>query len=423
MKSRIHVGHFTNAYQPVINGVVRSVSSFRQGLTELGHNVFIFAQGSSDYDDTEPFIFRYPTIELPVANHFPLAIPISPFIDRVLPILKLDVIHSHHPFLLGQTAVRKAAELNLPMVFTFHTRYRDYSHYVSLNQRFVKEAINRWLGDYMQHCHHIIVPSDSIRQLLATEYGVTEQVTTLPTGIDLAPYSQANGQAIRQKHGWGDDIVLISAGRLAKEKNWETLLTAVDLAIQQNKRIRLVIMGGGDDREELEAYSRELGIADQVEFVGLIPFAEVPDYLKAADIFVFASITETQGLVTMEALAAGLPVVAVAATGTSDAVEHEKEGLLTANDSQSLGQAIVEVAGSEALRERFSQAALIKAKSFDLQQQARNLLDVYERAIEARNAQQFVSVDRQKPVFKLEWWELLGLDKNPFESSKQQNIQ
>ena len=113
----MHIAHFTNYYLPTVNGVVRSVETFRQALTQQGHNVFVFAQSDGDYEDEAPFIFRYPSLTLPGEIDIPAVIPISPFVDRLLPSLKLNVIHTHHPVLLGQTAARKAEELDLPLVF------------------------------------------------------------------------------------------------------------------------------------------------------------------------------------------------------------------------------------------------------------------------------------------------------------------
>jgi glycosyltransferase involved in cell wall biosynthesis len=416
MAKRWHIAHFTNTYYPVISGVVRSVSTFRQALAELGHNVFIFAQHTSDYEDAEPFIFRYPAIDLPMTHNFPLTIPISLFVDRLLPTLKLDVIHSHHPLLLGQAAVAKANELDLPLVFTFHTRYREYSHYISLNQEFVKKAIDRWIGDYMQNCQHIIVPSDSIKNVLVNEYGVTDRVTTIPTGIDLKPFRAVEGQSVRQEQGWGQDRVLISIGRLSKEKNWETLLSAVEQVMKRDDNLRLVIIGGGEESKVLKKYTRDLGIAHRVEFVGSIPFTDIPRYLKAADLFCFASVTETQGLVTMEAIAAGLPVVAVDAMGTRDVVENGQEGLLTDNDSQSLAQAIERVINDEALRQRFKQAAVKKVQLFDIVTQAKKLMTVYQQAVEDKKANRVVSVDKRKKIFQIiidqdQWNKLLGREK------------
>ena len=217
----MHIAHFTNTYYPVVSGVVRSVSTFRKALTELGHDVFVFAQNEPGYEDQEPFIFRYPALDLGLPNDFPATIPFSPHIDYVFPALKVDVVHSHHPVLLGQAAANKAQDHDLPLVFTFHTRYREYSHYFPLSQEsvqeFVKNTIDSWLRIYLRRCQHIVVPSDSIRQILVREYGVKGLTTVVPTGIELEPFQTADGTSIREKHAWKDDFVLISVGRLAKD--------------------------------------------------------------------------------------------------------------------------------------------------------------------------------------------------------------
>ena len=397
----MHIAHFTNTYHPVISGVVRSIDTFRQALTELGHNVFIFAQNANDYQDKEPFVFRYPSIDLPMSHNFPLTIPISSFVDKVFPSLKPAVIHSHHPFLLGRAAANKAEEHHIPLVFTFHTRYREYSHYVALNQQFVKDAIDYWLGDYMQKCHHIVVPSDSIKQMLADVYGVTNQVTTVPTGIDLRPYQAADPHSIRQKRGWGEDKVLISIGRLAEEKNWKVLLAAAGSAFKQHPQARLVIIGDGEQKDELSKLAGKLGIAERVEFTGKIPFDEVPLYLKAADLFCFASTTETQGLVTMEALAAELPVVAVEASGTQDVVEHDRQGLLAENNPEALAAAINRVLDDEELYHRFKQATADRAAEFDMKRKAEDLIEVYHQAIDDQRADRPVQVDKARKIFEL----------------------
>lgn len=415
MKKRLHIAHFTNTYHPVISGVVRSISTFREGLISLGHNVFIFAQSTSDYEDTEPFIFRYPTLDLPLPGEFPLTIPFSSFITNVLPILKLDVIHSHHPFLVGQAAASQAKDLDLPLVFTYHTRYREYSHYIALNQDLVKDVIDRWLGDYMQQCHHIVAPSESIKCMLAEDYGITDQVTVIPTGINPEPFLNADGQSLRQRRGWADDKILVSVGRLAPEKNWGMLLEAAALVFRQEPKARLVLIGDGDEREVLQDLATELGIADRVEFTGKVPFEDIPRHLRAADLFCFASTTETQGVVTAEAMAAGLPIVAVDATGTSDVVTNGQEGLLTENDSQALARGILRVLNDEALRQRFREAAVKTAQSLDLKLQAQKLVDVYEQAIENKAANRLVKVDKQRHIFSLidedQWQKLLGIER------------
>ena len=386
----MHIAHFTNSYYPVISGVVRSVSAFRKALTELGHNVFVFAQNEPDYVDKEPFIFRYPALDLGLPGDFPATIPFSPFIDNLFPPLKVDVIHSHHPVLLGQAAANKAREYNLPLVFTFHTRYRDYSHYFPLNQEivqeFIKNTIDSWLRVYMRRCHHIVVPSKSIRDILFSEYYVKGPITIVPTGIELEPYQAADGASIRQQRGWGEQTVLITVGRLAKEKNLGRLLQAFALVVQRHPDVRLVILGDGPYRKDLVELTESLGIAPSVDFVGKVPFEEIPCYLKAADLFCFSSLTETQGLVTVEAMAAGLPVAAVDATGTRDVIEHGKDGLLTPDDSQALAQAISRILDDPGLADRLRAAGLDKARAYSIREQAQKMLSVYQEAIEARIA-------------------------------------
>jgi glycosyltransferase involved in cell wall biosynthesis len=388
----MHIAFYTNTYLPVMSGVVQSIHIFRNALTGCGNNVFIFAQHAEGHRDTEPFIFRYPAFSLPMQQKYPVTLPVSPYINWLLPSLKLDVIHAHHPFLLGETAAEKAVELNVPLVFTHHTRYSDYSHYIPLNQTLVKTAIEDYLADYMIKCHHIVVPSESIKEKLGEVYGIINQITAIPTGMELALWAKIDGSNVRQNRGWGQDTVLISVGRLAKEKNWPMLLTAVAQVMQTRPKVRLVLIGDGDERKSLEKLTQELGITARVEFTGNLPHEQVIACLKAADLFCFASTTETQGMVTGEAMAAGLPVVAVNATGTRDVLTHQQEGLLTANTSEALAQAILQVLADDAARQRYQAAALERAKTLDIEAQAQKMLEVYTQAIEDQRAGRYVQL-------------------------------
>lgn len=393
----MQVAYFTNTYDPVVSGVVQCIRTFRRSLAQQGHNVFIFAQNAGCFKETEPFVYRYPAFTLPTHGGFPITIPFSPHVDRVLPTLTLDVIHSHHPFLLGATAARKAARLNVPLVFTYHTRYQEYSHYVPFNQKLVKSAIKEYLGRYMQQCHHIIVPSPGIKDQLARDYGITRQITAIPMGLDESLWAAADGQPVRQARGWGNDTVLISVGRMAKEKNWPTLLKAAAPLLKSRPNTRLVLIGNGDERPALERQAQSLGVTGQVEFTGTLDYPQVIAHLKAADLFCFASVTETQGLVTLEAMAAGLPVAAVNATGTRDAVTHGREGLLTANDPAALNRAICRILDNPALRQQLGDAALKRARAFNADAQAQKAVSVYEQAREDQRAGRTVPVAAPHP--------------------------
>lgn len=392
----MHIAFFTNFYHPVVNGVVRSVASFRDVLMKQGHNVFVFAQADGSYTDTEPFIFRYPSLPLPLPGDISAALPVSSFVDQLLPTLKLDVIHTHHPILLGQTAARKAGELGLPLIFTFHTQYWEYTHYIPFPiesvQEFLKNAVHRWLREFMQKCQHIIIPSESMKELLIQNYGIEERFTVIPTGINLEPYRCADWKSLRQAKGWQDEMVLISVGRLAPEKNWDTLLHAFAKVYAEHQNLRLVLIGDGPAKATLEALAAELGISEHVTFTGSLPFEEVPCHLKAADAFVFASVTETQGLVTMEAMAAGLPVVAVDASGTRDIVEHGKQGFLVANDAEALANGFRELLSNPHQMKRFSGNAARKAKTFDVNQLGKQMISVYEQAIQDKKENRSVTL-------------------------------
>jgi glycosyltransferase involved in cell wall biosynthesis len=366
------------------------------------HNVFVFAQFDANYQDTEPFIFRYPSLPLPLPGDIAAAIPVSPFVEQLMPLLKLDVIHTHHPVLLGQTATRKAAELGLPLVFTFHTQYWEYTHYIPFPQEtiqeFLKNAVHKWLREYMQKCQHIVIPSESIREILVREYGLQERYTVIPTGIDLEPYQCADWESLRKEQGWHDETVLMSVGRLAPEKNWDTLLQAFAKVSSERTGLRLVLIGDGPARGALQSLASELGIAELVTFTGALPFDQVPCYLKAADMFAFASVTETQGLVTIEAMAAGLPIVAVDGPGTRDIVEHGKQGFLVENDADALAKGIEKLLADAQRRKRFSNRALKKAKTFDIDELGKQMMSVYEQAIQDKKENRYVELKTEEAI-------------------------
>jgi 1,2-diacylglycerol 3-alpha-glucosyltransferase len=237
-----------------------------------------------------------------------------------------------------------------------------------------------------------------MRSILVSEYGLVDKFTVIPTGIDITPYKKADGTALRSQWNWADDKVIISAGRLAEEKNWTTLLRGFALAQKKQPNIRLVLLGDGPQADALRQLTGELEITDRVMFAGKVPFNEVPDYLKAADIFSFASLTETQGLVTLEAMAAGLPVVAVDAAGTKDILEDGKQGFLVQNDPEALANGIVNLLENPGLTSKFKTAALRTSRVFDNQRLARKMLKVYEQAIIDKKNEQYVTVEDRTPL-------------------------
>ncbi len=403
-ENRLRVAMFTNVYLPTTNGVVVSVETFRRALTQLGHHAFVFGPNNGDIEDRAPYIFRYPAVELPLQK-YPLTLPVSPYIDHVIRNLKPQILHANHPALLGRVAEKKSIELNLPLVFTYHTRYSDYSHYADpLPQENVKEFIDHWLASFMTTCHQVVVPSESIKSMLKSTYGdsVAHHVSVVPTGVETEKFSRLSHVEARQKLGWPDGRkVLVSMGRLAKEKNFDLLIKAFSRLEDTNTV--LTIIGAGDEKKSLESLVSELSLGERVKFTGLVPFDEVPTYLAASDLFVFASVTETQGLVTLEAMASGLPVAAVDASGTREAVSADCSRL-SQDSAEALAEAMKEMLGASdqgALR----QAARERAKQFDVLVQGEAMVEAYRRAQQAHAAKSKVLILTEK--HKSRWEELL----------------
>ena len=256
----------------------------------------------------------------------------------------------------------------------------------------------------MSNCHHVVVPSVSIRDMLAEKYGASEHVSVVPTGIDLHKFCPTRHQETRSEFGWKDDTTyLVSVGRLAKEKSFDLLIKAY--AQLRTEKVKLVIIGSGDEKENLEKLARELGVAEGVTFTGLVPFDAVPKYLAASDLFVFASVTETQGLVTLEAMASGLPVVAVEASGTREAVGADSS-ILTEHNAESLARGIDKMLAEGDLSQK-REAARNRAESFGLIPQGKAMIEVYQKATEAHAAKRKVLIPTED--HRTRWREFLQI--------------
>lgn len=385
----MRIGIFTNTYKPEINGVVRSISTFRDELERQGHVVYIFAPespGYADYEDSEPGIFRYPAIRLPVAENYPLAIPVSPHIDWVVPRLKLDIIHSQHPVLLGEEAVNFAKRLNLPLIFTHHTQYEEYAHYIPFNRNIVKTLTREVVRSYLIRNVRIIAPTESMRTQIAEQYPVIrDRLRVLPSPVDLSHFyfDPQKGSDIREKHHLKNTFVFVSVSRLTPEKNVSTLLRAFAQATSGHPDTRLMLVGNGPMRHELETLAQRLQIAERVIFVGAVDYDEVPAYLSAGDVFAFASTTETQGLVTLEAMATGCPVIVVNAPGNRDVARNEENGLVVANAVTELALAMQRIIKDEDLRRQLGEGAQKTAREYSAPPLTKKLVRLYTDAIAA----------------------------------------
>lgn len=383
----MRIGIFTNCYLPLVNGVVGAVSLLRRGFMEAGHQVYIFAPEFDDYVDLEPGIYRYPAIDLTRRVKYPVAIPFAPKINRVLPGLNLDIIHCHHPFVLGVEGLKAARRLGIPSVYTFHTQYDQYNHYIPLPGRLVSAFTVRRVRNFCEKAGEITTPAESARQILI-RYGVNRKITVIPNPIDLTRFTmteslrKSKAGALRNRYNLGDSKLLVNVGRVAPEKNLPLLLRAFQTMLQQSpsQALRLMIIGDGPVLEDLKQLAAALHISSEVCFTGLVPPAEISDYLAAADLMVMTSTTEVKPLAQLEALAAGVPIIAVAAPGANDTIVPGENGFLVAEDAAAISRAVLDLIFDPLKLENFRAAARHSANRYAYPTVAGEYLELFEKA-------------------------------------------
>jgi glycosyltransferase involved in cell wall biosynthesis len=374
---------FSNAYKPTMSGVVTSVSLVRHGLLNAGHDVHLVVPEYQDYEDEEPYIFRFPAVDLREQWDVDLSV-ILPFQSAVMTAvqgIKPHIIHSQHPFLMGGLAARAAKTLERPLIFTFHTRYDEYvQQYVSIAPELASLLTDEWVKNYIKKCTYIIAPTDSIKNLICEKYELDVPVAVVPTPVDLSQYHDLEPDRIRTSLGLENAEILLYVGRLAVEKNIGFMLRAFEQIHQQRPRARLLLVGRGPDQEALELMAEKMGLQEHIIFTGAIPYEGVPHVAAAADLFVFSSLTDTQGLVLTEAMAAGTPVVALEAPGPKD-VLAEGGGVVVPADETRFAEAVVELLTDHTKRETLGRAAKEAVKRFAPEETTKLLMDVYEKAV------------------------------------------
>ncbi len=374
------IGFFSDSYKPYMSGVVKSIESFTGELRKRGHEVYIFAP---DYPgvENEDYIFRYKSIPALTNPGFRLPIPISPAVFSEAKEIGLDIIHTHSPFLMGWLGRITASRLDIPLVFTYHTLYDKYAHYAPFARGLARKLAIKYSRNYCQACDLVITPSDYVKRMLSG-YNITTPLITIPTGINLKPYQDGTDFPLREKYNLPEnEKVLLFVGRLGKEKNVEFLIEAFREINSYLNGVSLIMVGDGPLRAKLEAQIEDYHLEDKIKLAGWQPPEKVVDYYLAADLFVFPSVTETQGLVTLEAMAGGLPVVAVNEAGSTVMVDSGLNGLLVKEDTHIFAQNVIELITHERQYHLFRKNAVKKAESCSIQNMTQRLLDSYQGLI------------------------------------------
>jgi glycosyltransferase involved in cell wall biosynthesis len=383
----MRIGIFTNNYLPVRGGVTTACEILRRGALALGHQPYLFAPRFPGHADSAPGVFRYPSLPAPTYPDFSLAIPFSPGISRAVADLRIDIFHAQHPFLLGQAARRLARRFGRPLVFTYHTRYEKYAHYVPLPRRIVERAAIRRSMAFASQADLVIAPGEGMRRFLV-EQGVESPIVVLPTGVEVDLFAPGDRALARRSLGLPPaGPILLSVGRLDREKSLDLLLTAFAHLATEIPEARLLLVGQGKEAGRLRALGERLGRGDRICFLGGLPREALPGYYRAADLFLFTSQTETQGLVLAEAHACGIPAVAVRAPGADETVRDGETGLLTKPDPRELAEAAVRLLLDPVTREAMGREAReLAVREFSAHHQVARLFALYERLLSGEGA-------------------------------------
>jgi len=377
---------FTNTYLPHVGGVARSVSFFAHDLREAGHRVLVIAPtfpACEAHDRHEPDLLRVPAIQNFNGSDFSVRIP-SPFlVDEQVDRFEPHVIHSHHPYLLGDAALRTARRRQLPLIFTHHTLYEEYTHYITDNPENMKRFAAFLSINYANLCDRVVVPSESI-QTLIHKRGVTVPTAVIPTGVDVAGFSKGDGRSFRQRHAIPQDAFVIGhLGRLAPEKNLAYLATAVARTLKKNRNACFLVVGDGPSRQAIDQIFVESGQHERLVLPGKATGQTLVDAYHAMDLLVFASHTETQGMVLIESMAAGVPVLALDAPGVREVVDNGVNGCLLDGDASSdqFADVLHWVVDAPEQLMAWSQAARRTASVFGRDRSAEQMLRLYVDAV------------------------------------------
>ncbi|MDY0281521.1 MAG: glycosyltransferase [Salinivirgaceae bacterium] len=376
----MNIALLTNTFTPHVGGVARSVEAFAKAYRELGHRVLVVAPEFEDAPEYETDVFRIPAIQHFNGSDFSVVLPVPSGLSDKMEEFSPDIIHSQHPFLLGMTAVRIARTLDLPLVFTHHTLYEQYTHYVPGDSPAMKRFIIELSTRYANLADQVFAPSESIRDILIAR-GVTSPVLVVPTGVNVERFAYGKGSDFLMKKRIPEDAFVVGhMGRLAPEKNLEFLARSVVAFMKEHGQAVFLLVGAGPSQEAIARIFAEAGMSGRLCMCGVLEKDDLADALNAMSVFAFASKSETQGMVLTEAMAAGLPVVALDAPGVREVVVDAGNGRLIREETQQAFAAALRwvYARSRDEMDILIAAARATAEAFSMAASAPKALAAYE---------------------------------------------
>jgi 1,2-diacylglycerol 3-alpha-glucosyltransferase len=386
----MRIGLFTDAYAPIISGVVVSVDTLRNELTKLGHEVFIVANEHEKVNDKDDHIIRIKGLNLPMKGleDFRIGKITKAKMERIKN-LKLDVIHCHTEFSMGRLGRAVARKYHIPVVHTYHTMYEEYVHYISKLFKGPLRVMSKWYSkSFANSADYVIFPSMKVKRTFE-EYGFHGESSIIPTGIYLEEfrkinYKQGDLDDLRKSLGIDlDDFVMLFLGRLSREKSITELIKEFAKLYEQVPSLKLLLVGGGPDKDYFAKVAKDQGVEKAVIFTGMVPQKNVGKYYHISDLFVNFSISETQGLTYIEALASGVPLLVKYDENLVGVVKHHQNGLSFVKNNE-FSELFMQLYKNKVLFNKITNNATKAIEEFSADQYGKNVLNVYQYVLEKR---------------------------------------
>ena len=380
----LRIGLFTDTYAPQVNGVSVSLQMISEGLKKRGHQVTIFAPKFPGYKDDEPNVMRLPSLKY--LNNPPIYVAVlgTPRSTWKLTREHFDVLHAHSPASVGLLAYLTASTKRLPLIYTYHTSITDYTHYIKFigGTGLIKRAASWFSKASTDLGDQIVVPSPKFQRLLITQK-VKQPITVIPNGIDLSMFKTAkNPGALRNRLGISADApILLTVGRMDPEKRLEFIVEAFDLIADRVPNAHLVFAGDGGSRKSVEEKANATRARDRIHFLGMVNRAELPDIFHDASVFVSASTTEVHPISVIEAIASGLPLVAVQDEAFEGMLDDGMNGYAVPLDVKKYADVLADLLPDRERLNRFGAHSMMLSEKYSIEAQVKALEKLYTEAI------------------------------------------
>lgn len=375
------IGIFTDTYEPQINGVVTSIKTSIEYL-EQNHTIYVFCPNVTPKIQSTETVWRFPSVVYPFQKEYRLALPFNHQLKNIKA-LNLDIIHIHTPFTMGKIGLKIGKKLNLPIIHTYHTYFEKYLHYFPiLPERWVHKYAKKESERFCNACNKIIVPSHEMKSMLSS-YQIDTELSIIPSGINCHTPTQNEITQFKKRYMQNNKINCIFVGRVGKEKNIHFLIDAFEKILTKEKNVHLTIIGDGPEKKGIQQKSKTLEITEHVSFTGYLTKENVFQAYHAADLMLFPSTTETQGLTVVESIMCGTPVIGINKMGVKNVIKQNESGILTEENVDEFANAALSLIKNDKLRLDYASKAIQLGKAYSYTTTGKALENLYKEFVKS----------------------------------------